>query len=167
MEKHIEVGVDQFTMVLQPTNKNFNFDDWRSIIAPRIIEEFIHKSKMTQLFNGFDKADVRIPDGYNIGYSFNNSPFYFCIAYHEAFYKMGIIVKFSAYSWEEYRKRYELMFNTSIHIHTFFRLIESDMYDYRLSRIDPCVDFFNCNINIAQLKRSLEAGRTEIRYGKY
>src|SRR5699024_12477993 len=102
-----------------------------------------------------------------IGYSFINAPFYFCTAYHEAFTKMGVIVKFSAYAWHEYQKRYEETCDESIHLHTFFKLIDSNDYTYILSRIDICCDFFNENINIAILKRSNEEGRTELRYGKY
>src|SRR5699024_12087442 len=96
-----------------------------------------------------------------------NAPFYFCTANNEAITIMVVIVKFSAYSWHEYQKRYEETFNESIHLHTFFKLIDSNDYTFRLSRIDMCCDFFNENINIAKLKRSIEEGRTELRYGKY
>ena len=50
---------------------------------------------------------------------------------------------------------------------SFFNMIDSNHYTFRLSRIDLCCDFVNENINIAKLKRSIEDGRTEIRYGKY
>src|SRR5699024_6709149 len=101
--------------------------------------------------------------GYTIGYSFINAPFYFCTAYHEAFTKMGVIVKFSAYAWHEYQKRYEETFNESIHLHTFFKLIYSHDFTFRLSRIDMCCDCINEKIKIAKLTRSIEEGRTEVR----
>ncbi|HLR23463.1 MAG TPA: hypothetical protein VK100_07075 [Pseudogracilibacillus sp.] len=162
----IKPDIDQFTLVLQSTDV-FDFDEWRNWLADNIINTFIIKSKMLSLFDNFGESDVKLPEGYTIGYSFINAPFYFCTAYHEAFTKMGVIVKFSAYAWHEYQKRYEETFNESIHLHTFFKLIDSNDYTFRLSRIDMCCDFFNENINIAKLKRSIEEGRTELRYGKY
>lgn len=162
----IKPDIDQFTLVLQSTH-DFDFDDWRNGIADDIINEFLDKSHLLQLFDHFGDADVKLPEGYSVGYSFLNAPFYFCIAYHEAFAKMGVIVKFSAYAWHEYQRRYEDCFNERIHLHTFFKLIDSSHYTFRLSRVDLCCDFFNENINIAQLKRSIEEGRTEIRYCKH
>ncbi|GAQ18473.1 replication initiation factor [Oceanobacillus picturae] len=162
----IKPDIDQFTLVLQSTDE-FNFDEWRNWVANNMINTFLIKSKMLTLFDNFSEADVKLPEGYTIGYSFINAPFYFCIAYHEAFTKMGVIVKFSAYAWHEYRKRYEAEFNEPIHLHTLLKMIDSDEYSFRLSRIDICCDFINENINIAKLKRSIEEGRTEIRYGKY
>ncbi|WP_303984683.1 hypothetical protein [Niallia circulans] len=162
----IKPDIDQFTLVLQSTNV-FDFDEWRNWVASNIINTFLVKSKMLSLFDHIGESDVKLPEGYTIGYSFINAPFYFCIAYHEAFSKMGVIVKFSAYAWHEYRKRYEEVFSEPIHLHSFFRLIDSDDYSFRLSRIDMCFDFFNEGIDIAKLKRSIEEGRTELRYGKY
>lgn len=162
----IKPDIDQFTLVLQPTGA-FDFDEWREYLADHLAQTFLIKARMLVLFQDLDVADIRLPEGYTTGYSFNNSPFYFCIAYHEAFSKMGIIVKFSAYAWHEYRKRYEEEYGVSIHLHSFFKAISSDEYSFRLSRIDILCDFINENINIAKLKRSIEEGRTEVRYGKY
>lgn len=162
----IKPDIDQFTVVLQPVVE-FDFDDWREWLADDLINSFLINSKLMTIFDKFGRADIRLPEGYSIGYAFLDAPFYFCIAYHEAFSKMGIIVKFSAYAWQEYRKRFEEVFGEPIHLNTFFKLIESDNYSFRLSRIDVCCDFINENIDIAKLKRSIEEGRTEIRYGKY
>ena len=68
---------------------------------------------------------------------------------------------------DDLKKRYEEEFNEPIHLHTFLKLINADEYSFRLSRVDMCCDFINENIDIAKLKRSIEEGRTEIRYGKY
>ncbi|EEV43653.1 TPA: hypothetical protein ACOA6Q_002373 [Enterococcus faecium] len=162
----IKPDIDQFTLVLQTTGV-FDFDEWRDWVAKSLISTFLIKSKMHKLFDNFGEADVKLPEGYTIGYSFINAPFYFCIAYHEAFSKMGVIVKYSAYAWHEYRKRYEAEFNEPIHLHTFLKMIDSDEYSFRLSRIDICYDFINEGIDIAKLKRSIEEKRTELRYGKY
>lgn len=170
--KYIEVinmikpDIDQLTLVLQSTHE-YDFQDWINGLAEEIINEFLDKSSLLQLFDNWSDADVMLPEGYSKGYSFWNSPFYFCIAYHEAIAKMGIIIKFSAYAWHEYQKRYEKHFDKKIHLHSFFTMIDSSHYTFRLSRIDLCCDFINENINIDKLKRSIEEGRTEIRYGKY
>ncbi|MBB6450822.1 hypothetical protein HNR44_002812 [Geomicrobium halophilum] len=162
----IKPDIDQFTLVLQTTDV-FDFDDWREWVAKNIVSTFLINSKMHMLFDELGESDTKLPEGYTVGYSLINAPFYFCIAYHEAFSKMGVIVKFSAYAWHEYRKRYAEKFNEPIHLHNFFQMIESDDYEFRLSRIDMCCDFLNENIDIAKLKRSIEEGRTELRYGKY
>lgn len=162
----IKPDIDQLTLVLQSAHE-FDFDDWINGFADEIIDEFLEKSCLLQLFENWSDADVVLPEGYTKGYSFLNAPFYFCIAYHEAIAKMGIIVKFSAYAWHEYQRRYEDYFKSKIHLHSFFSMIESNHYAFRLSRIDLCCDFINENIDIAKLKRSIEEGRTEIRYGKY
>lgn len=134
-----------------------------------MLSDFMENSKMSNLFSEmeFCKSADKLPEGYTVGYTFGNSPFYFITAYHEAFQKMGVIVKFSSYAWQEYQKRFKSVYGYNINLHSFFQLIESDLYDFRLSRIDPCVDFFNHGIDIAALKRSIEQKRTEVRYGKY
>lgn len=162
----LKPDIDQFTLVLQATDI-FDFDEWRDWLASNLINSFLINSKMLDLFKNYGKSDVRLPEGYTVGYSFIDAPFYFCIAYHEAFSKMGVIIKFNAYAWHEYKKRFEQEFNEPLHLHTFFKMIDSEDYTFRLSRIDLCCDFFNEDINIAKLKRSIEEGRTELRYGKY
>lgn len=162
----IKPDIDQFTLVLQ-SNNTFEFDEWREWVADDIINTYLIRSKMLYLFLDFGQADLKLPEGYTNGYSFLNAPFYFTIAYHEAFAKMGVIIKFSAYAWHEYRKRYETHFNEAIHLHSFLKNIDSNDYSLRLSRIDICCDFINEGIDIAKLKRSIEQERTEIRYGKF
>ncbi|HLR60376.1 MAG TPA: hypothetical protein VK094_07900 [Pseudogracilibacillus sp.] len=162
----INTDIDQFTLVLQ-SKDGHSFDEWHDWMAMHIINTFLLHSRILTVFENFGQADVKLPEGYTNGFSVNNSPFYLCIAYNEAFSKMGVIVKFSAYAWHEYRKRYKKTFEKDINLHSFFKMIESDEYTFRLSRVDLYCDFINENINIAKLKRSLEEGRTEIRYGKY
>src|SRR5699024_12862272 len=108
-------------LVLQSTILVY-FAEWGNWLAENMINTFIIKSKMLSLSYNFGESDVKLPECYTIGYSFINAPFYFCTAYHEAFTKMGVIVKFSAYAWHEYQKLYEETFNESIHLHTFFKL---------------------------------------------
>lgn len=156
--------VDQFTLVLQPTSFEFDFDEWSDWKADDLINTFLIKSKLPTLFGKIEPSDGGLLKNYTEGYTFENIPFYFRIAYHPIYIRMGISVYFSAYAWSEYRKRYEETFHKPIHLHTFFNLINSNDYSYRLSRIDMAIDFKNEGVNIAQVHRSLRAGRTEVRY---
>lgn len=157
-------NIDQFTLVLQPTSLDFDFDEWSDWKANDIINTFLIKSKLPSLFGQIEQSDGGLLKNYKEGYTFANAPFYFRIAYHPLFVKMGVSVYFSGYAWSEYQKRYKETFNESIHLHTFFKLIDSIDYSYRLSRIDMAIDFKNEGVNIAQIHRSLRAGRTEVRY---
>ncbi|MFP7200577.1 hypothetical protein SFC08_06355 [Lysinibacillus halotolerans] len=74
----IKPDIDQFTLVLQATGV-FDFDEWRDWVAKNLISTFLIKSKMHKLFDNFGEADVKLPEGYTIGYSFNNAPFYFVL----------------------------------------------------------------------------------------
>ncbi|ALD11477.1 TPA: hypothetical protein ACGB8A_000786 [Listeria monocytogenes] len=122
------------------------------------------KSGLELLFGLVEEVDGGILKNYTKGYTFLDAPFYFRIAYHPFYVNMGVSIYFSAYAWSEYRKRYEEYFNKPIHLHTFFQLIHSKDYSYRLSRIDMVIDFKNEGVDIAKIYRSLEAGRTEVRY---
>lgn len=158
--------IDQFTIILQPTDLNFEFEEWDEHIADNLINTFLIKSKLLTVFPNYPiaESDGGILKSYIFGYELQNSPFYFRIAYHPTYIKMGISIYFSAYAWAEYRKNYETIFNEKIHLHTFFQMISDDEYSFRLSRIDMAVDFKNENVDIAKIHRSLESGRTEFRY---
>lgn len=156
--------IDQFTLVLQPTSLDFEFDEWDAWKADDLINTFLIKSQLPSLFGNIEPSDGGILKNYTEGYTFTNIPFYFRIAFHPIYVRMGISVYFSAYAWSEYRKRYEEIFQKKIHLHTFFNLIDSNEYSYRLSRVDLAIDFKNEDVNIAQIHRSLRVGRTEVRY---
>lgn len=163
----VEPIIDQFTLILQSSSDNFDFDEWDTWVANDLINTFLIKSRISTLFTQFGpiiNVDGGILKNYTEGYSFDNLPFYFRIAYHPLFIKMGISVYFSAYSWAEYQKLYEKQYGEPIQLHTFLKMVDSNDYSLRLSRIDVGVDFKNENIDIAQIHRSLKAGRTEVRY---
>lgn len=160
----VTADIDQFTLILQPTSLAFEFDDWEKWKAESLINTFLDMSGLELLFGLVEEADGGILRNYTKGYTFLDAPFYFRIAYHPIYVNMGVSIYFSAYAWSEYRKRYEEYFNKQIHLHTFFRLIHSRDYSYRLSRIDMAIDFKNEGVDIAKIYRSLQAGRTEVRY---
>ena len=163
----IEPTIDQFTLILQPVSLNFDFEDWENWKADDLINTFLIQSKIATLFSQFGQmeyADGGLLKSYTHGYTFDNLPFYFRIAYHPLHIRMGISVYFSAYAWAEYQKMYEEKYQKSIQLHKFLKLIESDEYSYRLSRIDLAIDFKNEEVDIGKIYRSLKSGRTEVRY---
>lgn len=163
----VEPIIDQFTLILQPTSLDFDFEDWENYKSDDLINTFLAQSKIETLFSQFGQiefSDGGILKSYTHGYTFENLPFYFRIAYHPLIVKMGISIYFSAYAWAEYQKLYENKYQKNIQLHTFLKLIESDNYSFRLSRIDLAIDFKNEGVNIGQIYRSLKAGRTEVRY---
>lgn len=159
--------IDQFTLMLIPKCK-FNIEDWHEEIAPDIIGEFVNLTNLKDILGDINVSDQPLPVGYNIGFNVNNSLFYFSIAYNEFVPKMYIIVYFSGYAWTTYVENFELLYKKPMNLMRFFKMIDNnDLFDYRLSRVDTCVDFINENISVSQLKKSLEQGRTELRYGRY
>lgn len=162
----LNVDVDQFTLMLIPKCK-FEFDEWREEIAPNIISDFIKRTKLREVLGEINESDQSLPVGYNIGFNVNNSLFYFNIAYNDHMPKMYVIVYFSGFAWTTYVKNFETLYGETMNIRRFFKLLDVDFYDYRLSRIDNCIDFINEGISISQLKKSIENGRTEVRYGRY
>jgi len=159
----INTDIDQFTLVLQ-SKDNYTFDEWHEWGAIHIVNEFLFKAKLLTIFKNIDLSDVKLPEGYTFGYAPKKAPFYFCIAYNESFSRMGVIVKFSAHAWAEYKQRFKINFNENINLHNFFKMIESTEYTYRLSRVDVYCDFINEGIDIDKIKRSLENKRLQVRY---
>ncbi|MDU3212355.1 hypothetical protein [Anaerococcus sp.] len=162
----INIGVDQFTLILKP-NFKYDYSNWLDkSVQESVIMQFISLSKMQSVFGKLSKADVTLPSGYTNGYNFNNKLYYFCIAYHEYYYKMNIIVKISGYAWHMYCKLYKEIYKVDMNIREFFKIIDSKIYSSRLSRCDLYVDFIDEGIDVNKITKSIGAGRTEIRYGK-
>lgn len=160
----VTADIDQFTLILQPSDFNFDFDDWGNRKADSLIESFLEKAHLERLFGLIEEADGGFLKNYTKGYTFLDAPFYFRVAYHPLYINMGISIYFSAYAWSEYRKKYEEYFKEPVHLHSFLKLIHSKNYTFRLSRVDMAVDFKNEGVDIARIYRSLQAERTEVRY---
>ncbi|MEW4355110.1 hypothetical protein AB1I63_09730 [Streptococcus pneumoniae] len=159
--------VDQFTLMLHASESEAleDLNEW-SYIAEHVIAEFIRLSSLDKLFE-IKPQENMFPAGYTTGYTLADTPAYFSIAYHPLQPTMGVIVKFSAQAWTAYQEYTLKKFNQNIQLHHFLREIESDLYSSYLSRVDIAIDFFDEDIDIHQLRTSIEKGRTELRYGKY
>ena len=110
-----------------------------------LIDEFIELSQIEDVLSTKLKSDSTKtnPAGYTNAIHATDKPFYLAIAYHEFYLNMGIVVKFSAWAWAEYQSNYYNLHSVHITLSEFLKMIESNIYSFRLSRIDIAVDYKN------------------------
>ena len=158
MEKQILLGVDELTLVLSLVDKAIlgDLDEWQEK-AESMISEFAGLANLETVFGNKKELEDKCPQGYTIGYQYGNHPFYFAIAYHPLHPDMGVIIKFSAYSWATYCK------GNSMNIKRFLKTVKSDKYNFRLSRVDFAVDYQNWDFAVDEIYQNLIAHNLEIR----
>lgn len=151
----LDVQIDEFTLVLQTKSKPSHIEGWESM-ANNIINEFVTLSDLELVLGDLIEIKDSLPQGYSSGFVCDSKPYYFAIAYHTEFIQMGICIKFSAHAWMEYRKQFENIFNTSLHIHNFLKRINATtLYTSRISRIDIAIDFINEKLNVNTIYNQL------------
>lgn len=158
----LKTSIDELTVVLQATVKDKlsieSNADWQKL-ANEIIADFEEKADLETAFGKKAEAQ-KCPEGYTIGYLYGNHSFYFCVAFNQENYSMGIIVKFSAQALAYYLKTKKMQ------VYDFLRLIKSDKYDFRLSRCDIDVDFMNEKFTPTKIFNDLKSKRVLIYYQK-
>ena len=158
----LKTSIDELTVVLQATVKDKlsieSNADWQKL-ANEIIADFEEKSDLETAFGKKAEAQ-KCPEGYTIGHLYGNHSFYFCVAFNQENYSMGIIVKFSAQALAYYLKTKKMQ------VYDFLRLIKSDKYDFRLSRCDIDVDFMNEKFTPTKIFNDLKSKRVLIYYQK-
>lgn len=153
MYPEINVSVDEFTIVLHPES-DFDLKEW-TLYSAEIIHVFEEKSGVIQLFGERNKLD-RPPQGYKTAYTYGAHPFYFAIAFHENYVKMGVIIKFSALAWSFYQQFYLDQFKQDIHVFQFIQTVQcKDLYLVRLSRFDLAIDYLNFEVEVDSLYKDL------------
>ena len=140
-EVEIQLGIDEFTVVLQPSEK-VHPDEWR-FQAEDMTEEFLRLSQIENVLGSLAESQRKLVQGYTEGRILEDSPYYFCICYNEEQENMGVCVKLSATSWAAYQKNYTEKFHEDMNIVLFLRKARSEIYTLRLSRIDFTADYFN------------------------
>ena len=136
----LTVGVDEFTLVLQPIDK-VKITEWPEV-AEEMMSIFLTKSKLTDLFGSMSPA-TKMQAGYTSGLTFGNRPWYLTISWHEDMPAMGICVRFSAYAYASYTEAYMAQFQVEMNIADFLHMVQDDVYTTRLSRIDLTADYFD------------------------
>lgn len=141
-EAEIRLGIDEFTVVLQPSAK-VHPDEWR-FLAEDMTEEFLRLSQIENVLGSLVESQRKLVQGYTEGRILEDSPYYFCICHNDEQENMGVCVKFSATSWSAYQKAYIEKYKEDMNIVIFLRKTKyEDLYTLRLSRIDFTADYFN------------------------
>lgn len=158
----LKTSIDEMTVVLQATvSEKLNLEnnaDWQKL-ANEIIADFEEKTDLKKVL-GEKIEEKNCPQGYSIGFSYGEHSFYFCIAYNEENFGMGIIVKFSAQALAYYLKTRKMQ------VYEFLQKIQSEKYDFRLSRCDIDVDFMNEKFTPTAIFNDLKHEKVLIYYQK-
>lgn len=146
----LELGIDEITLVLQPTGKqaeDIDGENWHKH-ALRIINEVAELAGFREIF-GVSHHEKKGFIGYNQVITFGEHDFLFKVAYHQHHPQMGVLVKFSAQSLAYYLE------HTEQQVYQFMQSIQSDNYTQRLSRIDLTADFIDENIDVLNIYNDL------------
>ena len=153
MNEKLLLSVDELTLVLSIDKSSIErIEEWESR-AEKIIEEF---EQIENIFGEKKRIHSKMPQGYAVAYMYGDNPFYFAVAYHPSHIIMGIIVKYSAYSWSIYCSK------SGLNVKSFLHAIQSDLYNFRLTRIDFAVDYQNWNLSVDKIYKNLMNGNLEI-----
>lgn len=153
---NVLLGVDECTVVLS-TDKEVveKLGDWQPQ-AEKMIAEFAGLAKLQSIFGAKKGLEGKCPQGYAVAYQYGDNPFYFAVAYHPLHPQMGVVVKFSAYSWAVYCQMGDM------DIRKFLHTVQSGVYSVRLSRIDFTADYQDWPISVDDIYQSLIAKNLEI-----
>lgn len=136
------MGVDEFTVVLFRKHALENINQW-SYEAQNIIKNFVELTQIEPLLGKIIDTEVKKPAGCTDAKTLKDVPWYLAFGWHRTNPNMGVIVRFSAYAWAMYQRRFEEKYATAISIAGFLQLCQSEYYRTRLSRIDIVADYFN------------------------
>lgn len=152
----IMTSIDEATFVIKPTEDTVGEypDNWHQI-ALSLSETVAEKLSLPVLFGDYIPLKTS-PAGYTDGFTFQNLPYYFAIAWHQTNFTMGIILKFSASALSHYKASYQDYYSEAIDVHNIAQLLCADYYDLRLSRIDLAVDYFNYPMAVNDLYQGLK-----------
>lgn len=157
----IEFNVDEMTIV-------FSLDENKELLINREWEEIAEWGcrqieivlALNEVF-GFRQPCGMPVRGYTEGYTYGDHPFYFCLCYHPAYWKMGIALKFSAQALAYYRDKTTDLFGTSKQVYGIIQLLVDYFREWKVnfSRIDFAVDFINEEIDVGTLRKQLEVNK--------
>lgn len=155
-EKKVLVGVDELTVVLiSAMIYTVELDGWEKK-AEEMIKELARLANLEGIFGKQKELAGSPPQGYTVAYQYGDNPFYFAVAYNPSHPKMGVIVKFSAYSWAVYCEK------GKTDIKRFLDSIQSKSYRARLSRVDFTADYQNWDISVDDIYQRLKKNQLEI-----
>lgn len=147
MKEELSVSIDEITLMLFPTKEN-SILDWDEN-RKEMIQIFLGNSKLEELYGETVQADKSQQQGYTYSLIFPDKPFHFCISWHEIFGNMGICVHFSALAWATYQTDFFGKYNEKTNVADFLRMVQSESYVTRLSRIDFVADYKNFSPSVS------------------
>ena len=154
--QEVLVGIDELTAVLMSSMIYVgDLTEWEKK-AEEMIKEFTRLANLEGIFGKKKELESSPPQGYTVAYQYGDNPFYFAVAYHPSHPKMGVIVKFSAYSWAVYCEKMET------DIKRFLGSVQSKFYRVRLSRVDFTVDYQNWDMSVNDIYQKLKKKQLEI-----
>lgn len=140
-KSRVVVGIDELTLVLTPEEK-CDFTEWNNN-AEIMLKTFLDLSQIEAMFGELVHAGYGVQQGYTDGLTFDNKPWHFSISWHEYLQNMGVCIKFSAHAWAVYQNTFSATYGADMNIAEFLRMVQSNIYKTRLSRIDMTADYFN------------------------
>lgn len=158
----LKTSIDELTVVLQATvSEKMALEsnkDWQNL-AMQIIASFEKNANLVSVF-GVRNEESNCPNGYTDGFNYGEHSFYFCVAYNESNYGMGIVCKFSAQALAYYLKA------SKMQVYEFLQNLKSNLYDFRLSRCDIDVDFLNESFTPTKIFEDLKREKVHVYYQK-
>lgn len=157
----IKVGVDEMTIVTILKDKSMlKSHDWEEM-AEKIISDIDDSLLLDKIFGQRFETEQKNIAGYTKGYYFGNHPFYFRICYHQAYWRMGVAIRFSAQSLSYFCDQFSARNGGGIEVYQILQLLNSefdDEFQVRLSRIDFCADFIDEGLSVDELNGELKSG---------
>lgn len=137
----VYLGIDEFTLVLQPAHRVI-IDEW-GMKAEEMIDEFKKLSRIEEVFEEMELTNQQLIQGYTVCYRLAERPFLCCLCFNEGNEDMGVCVKFSATAYTMYKRKYYDEYHETMNLPKLLRMVQSNIYTQRLSRIDLTADYFN------------------------
>ena len=136
----LTVGVDEFTLILQPPDK-VKVTDWPDTVD-MMLSAFLDHSQLENLFGRMDDA-TKMQAGYTSGLTYTDRPWYLAICWNEDMPTMGVCVRFSAHAYAAYKEAFKEQYQADMDIAVFLDMVQDDVYTTRLSRIDLTADYYD------------------------
>lgn len=158
----IRLKVDEFTVVILLSDKDLlESHEWEDI-AERIVSRVENDLYLDQILGVRTMSDQKNVSGYTKGFYYGDHPFYFRVCYHDAYWHMGVAIKFSAQSLAYYCTRYQKLIGSTIEVFQILQILGADFqrgYLVRLSRVDFCADFIDEGLSVNDLNEDLKDGK--------
>ena len=118
-KKSLTVGIDEFTLVVKPKQRD-DIMVWEYTVQ-EILDILIPKTQIENLFEQMEIAEKGLIQGYNLGLTLVNRPWFLAICWNSNAPDMGICVRFSAQAWIAYQMMYVKKYNEKTYVYSFYR----------------------------------------------